>query len=159
MAIHEWRLMYGQVLTMKEFFQIMTNRSLGQLKRESEIANLLTTRYVFDEMRELQAWFKEYIRENAFLPAGMTYDLLTASQCQRAKLSFPSVVIGMIYATYERNDFSPAFPLEELQPSSRLMAEYEDLIQQIPHARLAKRMQAAPTPPKVVLVVDECECC
>jgi len=166
MAIHEWSILYGHVLTLREFFQVITNKSIREFQRDSEVANLLTTRYVFEEARALKSWYERLKYDSlddehgcrffqGILPEKLELFELAASQCEDAHLPAGSVVIGYVF--HKTEQFAPVYPLPVLQVTPEIQQIHARLCQETPHERLRARLLRDAA--SVIMVIDECMCC
>lgn len=165
MAIHEHIILYGHVLGLREFFEIMTGKTMKQFRSESEVANVLMARYVFDEAHELETWFEKLkygsLDDNhegcrffeGILPTKLQLFELSASQCEDASLA-----IGYVF--YRTDQFTPVYPLEVLRVTPEVVKLSEQLRMAVPHERLRIYLGSSSSPPpSVIMVIDECNCC
>lgn len=158
MAIHEWILLHGHVLTLREFFEIMTGKTIREFRSESEVANLLNARYIFDEARELETWYDTFkYGLDEILPEKLQLFELSPSQCEDARLEAGSLAIGYVF--YRAEEFTPVYPLELLRVTPEVVKLSERLRQEIPHERLRVYLGSDSPPPSVIMVIDECKCC
>jgi len=164
MAIHEHIFLHGHVLTLREFFEIITGKTLREFRSESEVA----TRYEFDEAHELETWFEKLKYGSlddsngcrffdGILPKKLELFELSASQCEDAHLPAGSVAIGYVF--YRTDQFTPVYPLELLRVTPEVVKLSEQLRMAVPHERLRVYLGSSASPPSVIMVIDECNCC